>query len=334
MRLNIFYTITDFFVPQLGAAICSVCENNRNVNELVFYIGELNVTREHQSQLSSLAGSYGRDIHFISVDHLQDRIGFSVDTRGWNEVTLARLLVGQLLPQDIDRVIYLDGDTIVLGCLQELWETDMGDCAIGASIEPTANKKRRQDLGLQDLPYINAGVLLINLQKWRNENVMKQILDFYEARKGNLFASDQDAINGAMAGRIFYISPKYNYYNIFWYYPWRILVRLQRPARYLDEATFKAACNDPRIIHFLGEDRPWRKGNTHRYSADYHKYLSMTIWKDTPMEEGWELYFRFYKAFWVILKPFPLLQYHIIDNLIPLVMKWRKKARLKKEKAI
>lgn len=327
--MNLFYTINDTFVPQLGAAICSVCENNKSMDSIHFYIGAMAVSDEHQEQLRVLVARYGRRISFIPIDHLQERLGFDFDTLGWNEVVLARLLVDQLLPPEVDRVLYLDGDTIVRGNLQNLWDTDLKGCPLGASIEPTVNRSRRKGLGLDKLPYYNAGVLLIDLQRWKESKVSQRVLDFYRARNGRLFANDQDALNGALPGEIFTISPKYNFYNIFWYYPYRTLVHLQKPAPYVPEDVFQDACDDPAIIHYLGEDRPWRRENTHRFSSDFHKYLAMTPWKDTPLEEGWELYFKFYKAFLTLGKPFPLIRYHIIDSLIPLVMRWRKRQRIR-----
>ena len=327
--MNLFYTVNDAFVPQLGAAICSVCENNRAEDAITFYVGAWNIAPENRKKLEALTAGYGRRIAFIPIDNLKERLGFSFDTMGWNEIVLARLLVDQLLPPELDRVIYLDGDTIVVGSLRELWETDLGGRALAASIEPTANKRRKRDLGLERLPYFNAGVLLIDLAAWRSQNIAQRILDFYKARQGRLFANDQDAINGALPGEIAVLSPKYNYYNIFWYYPYRVLRHIQSPADYISEPEFRDAARDIRIIHYLGEDRPWRRDNTHRYSDRYFQYLNMTPWRDAPLEEGWTMYFRAYKAFWIVLRPFPLLQYHIIDSLIPVVMKIRKKKRKK-----
>lgn len=328
--MNLFYTSDDHFVPQIGAAICSVCENNRGMDEIHFYIGALHITEEHQAQLAALAEGYQRRISFLPIDNLQQRLGFSFDTLGWNEVVVARLLIDQLFPENVDRVLYLDGDTIVRAGLTELWNTDLKGCVIGASIEPTVNRKRRDALGLHALPYFNSGMLLIDLKAWRERQTGKRILDFYRSRGGNLFAPDQDAINGALAGEIHVLSPKYNFYNIFWYYPYRTLAKLQAPAEYISLEVFQDAVDHPAIIHYLGEDRPWRQGNTHKYAPDYQHYLSLTPWADIPMETGWETYFRCYKLFLTLLKPFPLLRYKIIDTLIPLFMSYRKRQRLNK----
>lgn len=328
--MNIFYAADNNFVPQLGAGLCSVCENNKNSDEINFFIGGLNISDKNRELLLSLGEKYGRKVFFRPIDQIRDLLGFDFDTFGWNEITLARLLLDRLLPDTVDRVLYLDCDTIVLDDLHNLWSTDMEGSVLGAVIEPTANHARKKDLGLEFLPYYNCGVLLIDFNKWRKENTGKQILDFYRSRNGRLFANDQDAINGALPGEIYTLSPKYNYFNIFDYYSYHALSRIQSPASFISEEVFKDAQEHPCIIHYLGEDRPWRKGNTHNYSKEYQKYLSLTPWKGSPMEEGWELYFKCYKLFLTLTKPVPMLRYKIFDSLIPLFMKYRKAIRIKK----
>ena len=329
--MNLFYTVNDAFVPQLGTAVCSVCENNREEKDITFYVGDLHISSEHREQLKTLTAGYGREIRFLPIDNLKERLGFDYDTSGWNEVVLARLLTDRLLPETAERVIYLDGDTIVRGSLKALWETDLKGKTIGACAEPTANHKRKKDLALEGKPYYNAGVLLIDLRQWKQKQVAEKVLDYYKSRGGRLFANDQDAINAAVPEEIAELSPRYNYSNIFWHYSYHTLVKISRPAPYLPQEIVEEAGKDPCIIHYLGEERPWRRGNRHKYREDYRKYLSLTPWKNTPEETGWEIYFRFYGAFWKILKPFPMMQYHMIDALIPFVLNRRKTARLKRE---
>lgn len=331
--MNLFYTINDAFAPQLGAAVCSVCEHNRDAEAIDFYIGALNVSEENRRLLSALAERYGRTAHFIPIDRLQERFGFDFDTLGWNEIVIARLLIDRLLPEQAERVLYLDGDTIAAGSLRELWETDLHGCVLAASVEPTANHARKKALGLEGKPYFNSGVLLIDLKRWREEACGTQILDYYRSKGGNLFAPDQDAINGALQGRIAILSPKYNYCNIFWDYSYAALVKIHRPAAYIPENVFRDAAADPRIIHYLGEDRPWRRGSRHRYKALYERALAMTPWKDTPEETGWEFFLWAYRAFRTVLKPFPMLRYRLIDGLIPAVMRFRKRQRSAKQPA-
>ena len=89
---------------------------------------------------------------------------------------MARLLLDQLLPSELNKILYLDGDTINISSLTKLWNLDMGNCVLGACIEATINQTYRENLGMKNLPYVNAGVLLINLKKWRDEKIGAKIL--------------------------------------------------------------------------------------------------------------------------------------------------------------
>ena len=126
------------------------------------------------------------------------------------------------------------------------------------------------------------------------------------------------------------MNPKYNFYNIFTQYPYYFLKKVMKPKKYIDKEVFLEAKRNPCIIHYLGEERPWRKGNTHKYKSDYIKYLNMTVWQDTPLEEGWSLYFICWKIFNILTKPFPFIRYKIINSLIPAFMRFRKRQLNKK----
>ena len=323
--MNILYTLNDKFVPQVSAGICSICENNKDVKNIDFYLMSLNISDDNKSKMKSFfLKKYGREIYFVELDNLEKYFDFEFDTNGWNPIVLARLLLDKLLPEKLDRILYLDGDTIVRGKLMDLYTMDLNDKSIAASIEPTIDKKRKNNLDLNGSPYYNAGVLLVDLINWRNNNTGNQIIEYYKSHDGNLFANDQDAINGALKDNIIPLSPKYNFYNIFYQYNYRFLSRLC-DFDYISKIEFDEARKNPIIIHYLGEERPWRIGNKHKYRKDYLHYLSLTPWDNQNIETGWELYFICWNIFNIIMKPFPLLRYKIINSLIPLFMKIRAK---------
>lgn len=203
----------------------------------------------------------------------------------------------------------------------------MDNCVIGACIEATVNIEQRINLNMEHTPYVNAGVLLINMKKWRKEDTGKRIIDFYKANDGKLFANDQDAINGALKDEIFYLEPKYNFYNIYWYYPYHVLKKLIGTTWYYSLDTVTESINHPAIIHYLGEERPWRKGNTHKFKKEYQFYLDKTPWRNHPQDEGWTVYFFCWRIFNIIVKPFPMLRYKIINGLIPTFLNWRSKRK-------
>ena len=323
--MNILYTLNDKFVPQVSASICSICENNKDIEEINFYLISKEITDDNKAKLQDFIKSYGRNVTIKELGDIKQYFDFEFDTTGWNPIVLARLILDKFLDESIDKVLYIDGDTIVRGSLKELWQTDLGDNILAASIEPTVDKKRKENLGLENYPYYNAGVLLINLNKWRNEKAGKIILDYYKANNGRLFANDQDAINAALAGKRYTLLPKYNFYNIFYQYPYKFLKKLMGTVEYFDKNEFEKCVENPVIIHYLGEERPWRIGNNHKYKNDYVESLNKTPWKDCGYEYGWKTYFICWEIFNTITKPFPGLRYKIINSLIPVFMKYRSK---------
>ena len=327
--MNIIYTFNNNFVPQVAAGIASVCENNCNEETIVFYLFVLHVSEHNKNELEKLVYIYHRNVVFIELQNINRYFDFEIDTTGWNPIVLARLLLDQLLPEEVERVLYLDGDTIVRGNLHDLYYTNMNGSVIGASLEPTYSIDKKNIINMKGYPYYNAGVLLIDLARWREQGTGKQILDFYAAHKGNLFSNDQDAINGSQKGRIYTLSPKYNYFNVFDQYSYDFLKSLCDYS-YIDRSTFNEAKKEPVIVHYLGEERPWREGNHHRFKKDYVQYLSRTSYAGHGMEKGWKTYFFCWDCFNFVTKPFPGLRYRIITALIPQFLKYRASI-LKKE---
>lgn len=325
--MNILYTINDNFVPQAAACMCSVCENNVDEQNISFFVAGMGISAANKDGLVQLAESYGRKCEIIEIDSIEKYLDFSYDTSGWNEIVLARLLIDKILPEHVDRVIYLDGDTIIRGSLRNMWNMNLRGKVLAMSVETTADKQRKQSLELENNYYYNAGVLLIDLKRWRSNDCARRILQYYQEHNGRLFANDQDAINAVLKDEIRPMLPKYNFCNTYTQYPYRTLKKLVYPMPYINKAVYEECCKNPIIIHFLGEERPWRKGNTHKYRNDYKKYLGLTQWCDTPDEEGWSLYFFVWRCFQFLLKPLPMLRYQIINCLIPVVMKIRAKKK-------
>lgn len=322
--MHILYTLNDKFVPQVAAWICSVCENNKRWT-INFHIISSWITDKNKKELELLVEKYDNNICIYELNPLESYFDFEFDTNWWNPIVLARLLVDKILPKGIDRLLYLDWDTIVRWNLKNLWDTNMWDKTLWMSIEPTEDKTRKDNLWLHDYPYCNAWVLLINMKRFRDIWAWNIIINYYREHDWQLFANDQDAINASMKDEIFILPPKYNFYNIFWQYPYRFMVKLMDNVPYFSKVEYKDSVKNPVIIHYLWEERPRRAWNHHKYCNDYKKYLWMTVWKDTPDEKWWELYFIFRYIFNFVMIPFPWLRYRIINYLIPKFMYYRKK---------
>ncbi|MGQ7374732.1 glycosyltransferase, partial [Streptococcus suis] len=90
-------------------------------------------------------------------------------------------------------------------------------------------------LNLGTYTYHNAGVLLIDLKRWRSKSIGTIIFDYYKEKNGELFANDQDALNGALKEEIKTLSITYNYFNIFDVYPYRTLEKVSSPSTFISK---------------------------------------------------------------------------------------------------
>ena len=319
--MDILYTVDNNFVPQLAANIYSVCSNAAADSEITFHVFSKGISNSNLDKLNAFVSKFGESIRFYDISNFMEQLGFNFDTTGWNEIVMARLLMARFLPTAISKIIYLDADTIVRGDISELWLQSLENNVLGMVPEPTVDKKRDQLLGLDRHFYFNAGVLLVDLNRWRELDCENHVLTYCKDKGDLLFANDQDALNGAFSHLIKPLSIGFNYSNVFDYYPFEFLDNLMpgfsSPDDYLDSK------GNPTIVHYLGEERPWREGNTHRFSKDYKFCLSNTPWSDTPEEKGWKLYFVLWRIFNKTFGAIPQLRYGILNSLIPLFISFR-----------
>lgn len=293
--MNIVYASNDRYARHLAVSLVSLLDHNKDVGDLRIFVLSLNLSEKVKERLKKAAAGFGRELKFLELGDLKERFSYQVDTGGFDLSIMARLFLGEVLPEEIERVLYLDCDTVVLSSLRKLWGTDLGDAVLGAVMEPTIYPAVKEKIGLlPSEPYYNSGVLLIDMVQWRAENVQQMLLDFYRSMDGKLFAGDQDTINGALKGRIKSLSPRYNFFTNYRYYRYSHLTRLSPIYKVIGEGELGAAKKRPAILHFMGDERPWKEGNLNHYRKAYEYYLARTPWAKTPRDKGSRLYMAAY----------------------------------------
>lgn len=164
-----------------------------------------------------------------------------------------RIFAAQFLPDDLERVLYLDTDTIVIRPLESLYDMTLeGACYIACThVRALFNKMNQLRLGIQeDVPYINTGVMLMNLEQLRKQQTVQEVLAFVQDKKNRLLLPDQDIITALYGEQIRLIdSYVYNLSD-------RILsmynARHPNAVRDLDWVR-QNSC----IIHYCGKNKPW-----------------------------------------------------------------------------
>jgi lipopolysaccharide biosynthesis glycosyltransferase len=188
-----------------------------------------------------------------------------------------RLLLPQILPEDIHKVIYLDTDLIVLGNLEKLWSLDMGDYYFLAMQEPDGAYVYDCDhLAHLDLKALgitpehkscNTGVTVINLDQWRANGVTEKTLNFLANHPVKY--ADQDALNIVLAGQWGELDPRWNQTTTFY---------CECPRNPYSPEVVRQVLDEPFIIHYAGYPKPWMQGCTHPTQSIFLNYLNRTAW--------------------------------------------------------
>lgn len=197
--------------------------------------------------------------------------------------TYCRLFISSLLPKNIDKVLYLDCDSIIVNPLNELWNIDVSNYSCGAVVD-VANGLDFMKTGInmdKNDTYFNAGVLVINLKYWRDNNIEDKFINFLIKYKKIIKMHDQDIINNVLNNTIKKIHPKFNLMSNFHESNCKAVVKYEGMKNYYDISTLKEAQKNPVFVHLCGSnrDRPW--ANKHlKYRKVYEKYAKLTPFYD------------------------------------------------------
>ena len=342
--MNIVYVSNEGYARHLGVSLCSLFDSNADEERLEVFIMDTGITPESRGKLTEIARSFGRFLTFIELKDLEKRFPVQLDTGRFDVSTMGRLFAADLLPAGVRRVLYLDCDTVVLKPLRRLWETKLslsgaagkektaGTGFVMAAVqEPTiySEVKEYLDLGKEE-PYFNAGVLLIDLKQWRKEDLTRKVLEYYSGIAEQSLFNDQDALNGLLKGRIRTLSPRWNFFTNYRYFRYDTLCRMQPSYRRIPEEVFRKAKRYPAVIHYAGDERPWRAGAMNFYGRAYEQYLAMTPWRGTPKEKGKELYLLLYHMMDLVTPVFPFVREVISKAYVRKIITERKARQEKK----
>ena len=220
----------------------------------------------------------------VIIYHLKDTVSSEridgVDTNRYPIEAYFRLFVTKFLPSDLHKVIYLDCDMVVCKNLTPLWNTDLDGYAIGA-VTDYHNDNMEVYTRLKYDPkygYINTGMLLINMDYWRTNNVIDLFKDYIKNNPDKLVFADQDVLNPLFYDKKKILPICYNLSTAFLFKPQLLSIS----SRFLPE--IEEAFNNPTIIHYT-TDRPWFKNCSNPMLHYWEKYRDMTIWKGQTMDQ-------------------------------------------------
>lgn len=284
----IVYNCDDKFSEIFAVSVVSLFENNRDIDKITVYLIGNGISEKNRGRIGEIAETYGREIIIVPMLDLKKATGKDISIpQGYDLANYGILFTASRLPQDIDKVIYVDCDTIFAGSLRELWETDISGHYAGM-VNDIRGASHRKLLGIPGKgKYYNSGLLLINLKKWREEYIEQKFIDYIAEQGGYVPIVDEGVLNAVLDGKILCLPLKYNVATMMYAFSYREFLKIGRPYEYYSEEEAKEACEHPVTVHFTNNFympiRPWMEGCVHPYREKYIEYRSLTPWKNEPL---------------------------------------------------
>lgn len=207
---------------------------------------------------------------YVPDDSLFENLPVS---RYYSKVMYFRLIAHEVLPNTVDRVLYLDPDILIINPLQELYSKEMEENLFAASIHtlavPISNSLNKVRLNTYTSKgYYNSGVLLMNLKAQRNVISIEEIANYIHVHRADLILPDQDILNALYGHQILPTDDSLYNYDARRYNTYLITSGQKKDINWVMQNTA--------ILHFCGKSKPWHKKYAYKFGPLYKHYMQKT----------------------------------------------------------
>lgn len=253
--MNVITALNRKYIPYTLVMLTSLGINSKESVDAYLLHSEL--TGEDEKLLKGALEEHGVNIHLVAIDRsmFSDKLPRNEQ---WSLETYFRLMMFDVLPDNISRALYLDGDMVINKDLTDLYNMDFADKEIIACDDKggfnqkegygTKHNEMFREAYEHGYRYFNAGVMLLNLELMRKRYSFKTYLDAFEAWDYQMEAPDQDILNWVHWKNVDYVD--FAYYDLF------------ARVAHTSGITYEEVKKDVAIVHFPGA-KPWENANYH-----------------------------------------------------------------------
>jgi len=286
--MNFLYSCDDKYSPYTGISITSLFENNKELDEIIVYILGLAISEANTKKFDQLAKQYGRKIIIVDAE----RIDKFLDDNGatsWrgNKVAWYRIFLEKAIPENIERILYLDSDTIVVSSLTEIDAFQLEESKVCAMVSHHRYNEYKNYIGLDegDACFFS-GIILFDMKKWREQKCDGRLKSAISEGYVYFRYPEQDLLCYVLKEAIQKLPPKFNVLSL-----WQDCgVDNIFAFGDIDEDNFSTrdeieyAIRNPVILHVMEGHSgvPWQKGNTNPFRKDWDAYREMSPWQGIP----------------------------------------------------
>ncbi len=275
--MHIVFSSDANYARYMGVTIFSILRNKSADDRITFHILDGGIAENDRSKLVSMIKNTECSVEFHPMNEAM--LADLPIKMGGHHVSIAtyyRLFLPRLL--DRKRCIYLDCDMIIQDSLKLLWETDLAGCLM-AGVKDISAVRNCARLSLET--YVNAGMLIMDLEDMRREGIFEKCMDFIRCHPEKIEYHDQDILNCVLEHKILAVEKT-----------WNCMLCKTRSCR---EEGFYALRHNASIIHFVGHRKPWHRRCKTPGRMLYWQYLQASPWAENPLAHSWHVFRSFLK---------------------------------------
>lgn len=277
MKFDVVINTDDKYLQHAMAMLCSLYENNK-MHDITVHVLCKELSEISKKYINTISAHYDNHALFYPID---DKVLVGVQFRKNRPLSMAayyRLLLASALPKSIDKVLYLDCDMIVMRDIQEIFNIELDEYALAATLDmfPYSEQHRLQlHMEVGERTFCS-GIMLVNLKYWRDNNVEEGLLEYAKRHREEVYLHDQDVLNYYFKKKWFLLPPKWNH----------TAGRLKLPKvsiyKKFDKIAFYKA---PMIFHYASVGiKPWYNAPTPEREL-YLKYLRLSGFPEPKFDQ-------------------------------------------------
>ena len=260
IKIPVVFACDNKYAQHLSCAIASLLKNKGEEDIEIFILTDW-LSKKNVDKINSLTGIAPCKINYITINNNTLFKGDMPKTVKHISIsTYYRFLLQELFP-NTDKLIYLDCDLNVLTSLTNLYNTDISNYYLAAVTDNSADECIKR-LNIEQ--YFNAGVLLINLKKFREDNIQEKLFKYADDNYEKIVYGDQDVLNAVCSKKILPLDKEWN----------------AQICKTTNNTNWTKIAESAHIIHYISGLKPWKRKYGLPYKSIYLEYLKLTPWKN------------------------------------------------------
>ena len=218
-RISIAVACDNHYLIMLAALLKSIEVNHKSAEHIDVWIIEDAITKSNRIKLESSLDPFMFTLKWINQKEVIPKdMQLPLDRNTYPLNIFMRIFIPYFIPYEVKKVLYLDVDMIINKDISELWDTNIEDYIAAAVTDSTCvyiknNVKNYKELNLPgDAKYFNSGLLLMNIEKWKEHDITRKVIETVNQNRQYTQFSDQYGLNVNLVNHWLELDPLWNYY--------------------------------------------------------------------------------------------------------------------------